>query len=185
MEYTTWIIAGVLVLLLIWVVSLYNRLVRGRTYMEEGWSGIDVLLKKRYDLLPNLVETVKGYAAHETRLLQEVTALRTRAMQTGSVAEKQVTEQAVTRAIGNLFAVAENYPDLKASANFQQLQTDIGAIETELERARRYYNATVRDNNVLVETFPSNIIANTAGFKKGVFFEIDNITHREAPRVSF
>ncbi|BAV04960.1 LemA protein [Filimonas lacunae] len=185
MENITWIIAGVLVLLLVWVISLYNRLVRARNYMQEGWSGIDVLLKKRYDLLPNLVETVKGYAAHESKLLQEVTALRTRAMQTGSVEEKQVAEQAVTRAIGSLFAVAENYPDLKASANFQQLQADIAGVETELERARRYYNATVRDNNVLVEAFPSNIIANSAGFKKGVFFEIDNVAHRDAPRVSF
>lgn len=181
----TWIIAGAVLLVVVWAVYAYNKLVRTKNYMAEGWSGIDVLLKKRYDLIPNLVETVKGYAAHESRLLQEVTALRSKAMNTGDVAEKQVVEQGVSRVIGNLLAVAENYPDLKASTNFQQLQQDLAGVETELERARRYYNATVRDNNVVVEGFPSGIIANMFHFKKGVFFEIDTAAHREAPKVSF
>lgn len=181
----TWIIAGVLVLLVVWCIYMYNKLVRTKNYMAEGWSGIDVLLKKRYDLVPNLVETVKGYATHESSLLQEVTALRTRAMGAAGVAEKQQAEEGMSRALGNLFAVAENYPDLKASANFQQLQQDLSGIETELERARRYYNATVRDNNVVVEGFPSGVIANMFQFKKGVFFEIDTAAHREAPKVSF
>ena len=186
MSTTAMIVLAVLVLLLVWTISLYNNLVRKKNYMSEAWSGIDVFLKKRYDLLPNLVETVKGYAAHEKKVLDDLTAMRTQAMQAGSPADKMQSEQGLSRALGSLMAVAENYPDLKASANFQQLQKDLYGIESELESARRYYNATVRENNMLIEGFPSGIIANLFHFQKGVFFELDkNADYMQTPKVSF
>lgn len=176
----------VIVLLVgIWAVSLYNKLVSTRTLVKEAWSGIDVSLKKRYDLLPNLVETVKGYAAHEKSTLEEVTRYRTASMNAGSTAEKAQAESGLTRALGSLFAVAENYPDLKASENFRQLQAELADIENNLESARRYYNGTVRENNILVESFPSNIVAGMFKFEKSEFFEIEDSSHRERPVVSF
>ena len=179
------VILAVIVIIGLWAVSLYNKLVSKRTLVKEAWSGIDVSLKKRYDLLPNLVETVKGYAAHEKSTLEEVTRYRTASMNAGSTAEKAQAESGLTRALGSLFAVAENYPDLKANENFRQLQVELSAIENNLESARRYYNGTVRENNILVESFPSNIVAGMFKFEKSEFFEIEDNSHRESPKVSF
>lgn len=169
----------------LFVVSLYNRLVSRRNLVKEAWSGIDVSLKKRYDLIPNLVETVKGYAAHEKNTLEEVTRYRTASMQAHTPHDKIQAEVGLSKALGSLFAVAENYPDLKASANFVQLQEELSGIENNLESARRYYNGTVRENNILVESFPSNIIAGMFGFHTSEFFEIENTAQRERPNVTF
>jgi LemA protein len=172
-------------IVLIWAISGYNRLVSKRNLMKEGWSGIDVSLKKRYDLIPNLVETVKGYAAHEKQTLEQVTSYRTASMNAATPHDKMQAEAGLTRALGSLIAVAENYPDLKASANFTALQSELADIESNLESARRYYNGTVRENNTLVESFPTNLIAGMFSFRTGEFFEIDNAAHRERPNVTF
>lgn len=183
---TTLIILLVLiVLLLLYGVSIYNKLVRLRTLVQEAWSSIDVMLKKRHDLIPNLVETVKGYAIHERETLDSVTNARSRAMNAGNLKDKELAENNLTRAMANLFAVAEQYPDLKANTNFLQLQNELSSIESDIEKSRRYYNGTVRENNVAVDSFPSNIIAGMFGFAKNVFFELDNPVEKEVPKVSF
>lgn len=179
------IILGVLALLLFYAVSIYNRLVKLRTMVQEAWSSIDVMLKKRHDLIPNLVETVKGYATHESSTFESVTRARTAAMSANSVQEKEFAEKNLNQAMMNLNAVAEQYPDLKANTNFMQLQSELSALEGDIEKSRRYYNGTVRENNVLVETFPSNIIANMYKFTKSTFFELDNIAERAVPSVKF
>lgn len=166
-------------------ISIYNGLVKKRNLMQEGWSGIDVSLKKRYDLIPNLINTVKGYAAHEKQLIEQVTALRTQAMQSATVEQKIGVEKELGPALSKLMVSVENYPDLKASENFRDLQGRLNDIETELEMSRRYYNGTVRENNIAVESFPGNIVAGMFKFDKGVFFEIDNAAQRENPTVSF
>lgn len=170
-------------------ISVYNKLIRMRTMMQEGFSGIDVQLKKRHDLIPNLVNTVKGYAAHERETFEKVMEARARAMSgTGRNSDLNAiasSQNELSGAIGRLFAVAENYPELKADANFRQLQNELSAIEGDIEKSRRYYNATVRDNNIAVESFPSSIIAGIGGFTKGQFFELDSTTERANPTVSF
>lgn len=179
------IILGVLVIALLYGVSIYNRLVKLKNLVQEAWSSIDVMLKKRHDLIPNLVETVKGYATHERETLDSVTRARTQAIGANSVEAKEAAEKNLNQAMMNLFAVAEQYPDLKANANFQQLQAELSSIENDIEKSRRYYNGTVRENNTLVESFPSNIIANMYKFEKAKFFELENIAEREVPNVKF
>ncbi|WP_210150822.1 LemA family protein [Chryseobacterium scophthalmum] len=179
------IIGGVLVIALLYGVSIYNRLVKLRNLVQEAWSSIDVMLKKRHDLIPNLVETVKGYATHERETLENVTKARNLAVGADSVEAKEAAEKKLNQAMVNLFAVAEQYPDLKANANFQQLQAELSSIENDIEKSRRYYNGTVRENNTLVESFPSNIIANMYKFEKSKFFELENIADREVPNVKF
>lgn len=179
------IIGGVLVIALLYGVSIYNRLVKLRNLVQEAWSSIDVMLKKRHDLIPNLVETVKGYATHEHETLENVTKARNLAVGADSVEAKEAAEKNLNQAMVNLFAVAEQYPDLKANANFQQLQAELSSIENDIEKSRRYYNGTVRENNTLVESFPSNIIANMYKFEKSKFFELENIADREVPSVKF
>lgn len=179
------IVIGVLVLALLYGVSIYNRLVKLRNLVQEAWSSIDVMLKKRHDLIPNLVETVKGYATHERETLENVTRARNLAVGADSVEGKEIAEKNLNQAMVNLFAVAEQYPDLKANANFQQLQAELSSIENDIEKSRRYYNGTVRENNTLVESFPSNIVANMYKFEKSKFFELDNIAEREVPNVKF
>lgn len=179
------IIGGVLVIALLYGVSIYNRLVKLRNLVQEAWSSIDVMLKKRHDLIPNLVETVKGYATHERETLENVTKARNLAVGAGSVEAKEAAEKNLNQAMVNLFAVAEQYPDLKANANFQQLQAELSSIENDIEKSRRYYNGTVRENNTLVESFPSNIVANMYKFEKSKFFELENIAEREVPNVKF
>lgn len=179
------IIVGVLVIALLYGVSIYNRLVKLRNLVQEAWSSIDVMLKKRHDLIPNLVETVKGYATHERETLENVTKARNLAVGADSVEGKEIAEKNLNQAMVNLFAVAEQYPDLKANANFQQLQAELSSIENDIEKSRRYYNGTVRENNTLVESFPSNIVANMYKFEKSKFFELENIADREVPSVKF
>lgn len=174
----------IVVLAALYAVSIYNGLVRRKNVVAEAWSGIDAQLKRRADLIPNLVETVKGYAAHEKTTFDELARLRS-AGASQDVAQRAQSEQAITAAIGRIMAVAEAYPELKASANFQQLQSDLGNIEDQIQLARRYYNGAVRDFNVMIEQFPSNTIANFANFKPAPFFQIENAADREAPKVSF
>jgi len=174
-----------LVIALLYGVSIYNRLVKLRNLVQEAWSSIDVMLKKRHDLIPNLVETVKGYATHERETLENVTKARNLAVGADSVEAKEAAEKNLNQAMVNLFAVAEQYPDLKANANFQQLQAELSSIENDIEKSRRYYNGTVRENNTLVESFPSNIVANMYKFEKSKFFELENIAEREVPNVKF
>lgn len=179
------IILAIAILLAIYVISIYNRLVKLRTTVSEAWSGIDVQLKKRYDLIPNLLETVKGYATHERETLDSVTQARTAAQSAQGVAEQQAAENSLNRSLMSLFAVAERYPDLKANTNFLQMQKDLASIEQDIERSRRYYNGSVRDQNILIDSFPSNLVANNFGFEKSAFFELDSITERSVPKVSF
>ena len=177
----TLVIVLILAALLGWGVWTYNRLVRLRNQVEEAWAGIDVQLLRRYDLVPNLVATVKGYREHETRALERVTELRThRDMPTGRRGDR---ESGLSRSIARLFALAEAYPDLKASETFQQLHDSLVEIEDHLQYARRYYNGSARDNNNLVQGFPSMIVARLFGFREAEFFEIELASQRETPRV--
>jgi LemA protein len=175
---------AVLVLAALWALFTYNGLVRRKNVVAEAWSGIEAQLKRRADLIPNLVESVKGYAAHERGTLDELTKLRAQAG-TQDVAQRAQTETAISTAIGRIMAVAEAYPDLKASANFQSLQTQLSEVEDQIQLARRYYNGAVRDFNVMIEQLPSNIIANIGGFKTAPFFQIENEADRAVPKVSF
>jgi LemA protein len=179
------ILLAIVVVAGLWAMSIYNGLVRRKNVVAEAWSGIEAQLKRRADLIPNLVETVKGYASHERETFDELARLRSAGQAQGDVAARAQTETAITAAIGKVMAVAEAYPELKASANFQSLQGDLAAIEDQVQLARRYYNGAVRDFNVMIEQFPSNLIANMGSFKPAAFFQIDNDADRAAPKVSF
>jgi LemA protein len=174
----------VLVLLALFVVSLYNRLVKLRNRCENAWSQVDVQLRRRYDLIPNLVETVKGYAAHEKSTFEEVTAARTAAQQAKGPAEAGAAEGMLTQAIGKLFAVAEAYPELKASENFQQLQAELTDTEGKIAIARQVYNDTVQTYDTARETVPTVIVANMFNFEPREYFEIEDAA-RVAPQVNF
>ncbi len=176
------VLAGFLMLVFA-VVILYNRLVRGRVLVREGFSGIDVQLKRRHNLIPNLVSTVKGYAAFERDVLEEVTRLRTRAVGDLTVAEKQRDENLLTGALKTLLAVVEKYPDLKADTHFLDLQRQLASIEDELQKARRYYNGTVRDYNTRVDSIPSNLVAGMFGFQSADFFKLEKVEEAAVPKV--
>ena len=181
----TAIFITVVLLLLIAVIWMYNRLVRNRNLVSEAWAGIDVQLQKRFELVPNLVQTVKGYAKHESTVFEDVATIRSsgeKSKETG-VEKRAEQETALSRSLGRLFALAEDYPDLKASEGFQQLHSSLVEIENDLQYARRYYNGAARDNNNLVESFPSNIIANVFKFTTAEFFEIELASQRSAPNV--
>jgi LemA protein len=182
-----WIVIGIIVVLLITIVAIYNGLVGSRNRVDEAWSDINVQLKRRYDLIPNLVNTVKGYATHESTVFENVTNARAAAQQasSGSMADKQAAEANLSRSIMGVFAVAENYPDLKASANFQQLQGDLTDTEDKIQASRRFYNGNVRDYNTKLQKFPTNIMANMFGFVKREFFGLDDQAQAQAPVVSF
>ncbi|MES2000716.1 MAG: LemA family protein [Pseudomonadota bacterium] len=184
---TIWIIIGIIVLAVLFVVGLYNRLVRLRALVKEGFSGITVQLRRRADLIPNLVETVKGYASHEKSTFEAITEARAQmaGASGNSVAATAAADASMTGLIGRLFAVAEAYPELRASENFQQLQSEISAIETELQSARRYYNATVRDLNTAIQSFPSVLIARPMGFAEEPSYEDPDAAIQSAPKVSF
>jgi LemA protein len=171
--------------LVLWLILIYNKLVKYKNMAEEGWSGIDVQLKRRTDLIPNILESVKGYLTHEKIVLREVTDLRARSLTAQGVDEKIQAETALSRSLTNLFAVAEAYPDLKANQNFLQLQSQLGEIEEQIQAARRYFNGTVRNLNILIESFPARLVASTFGFQKREFFEIEDAKDREVPRVQF
>jgi len=175
------ILLTLLLLLVVAAIWMYNRLIRNRNLIGEAWAGIDVQLQKRSELVPNLVQTVKGYASHESAVFEEVVQIRNSGDTQVSTRAKQ--ETALSRSLGRLFALSEDYPDLKASEGFQQLHTSLVEIEEHLQYARRYYNGAVRDNNNLVESFPSNIIANIFKFKQAEFFEIELVSQRSAPDV--
>jgi len=179
------IILGILALLVILLISMYNSLVRLKVQCDNAWADIDVQLKRRYDLIPNLVETVKGYAAHEKDTLEGVINARNRAMSATGPAEKAQAENMLTGALKSLFALAEAYPQLRAIESFTSLQNSLSQIEDTVQNARRYYNAVVRDLNIKIEQFPTNLFASMLGFKERQFFEVTAAAEREAPKVSF
>lgn len=181
------ILLAIIVLAALYVVFAYNGLVRARQMAEEAWSGIDVQLKRRADLIPNLVETVKGYAGHERQTLEEVVELRNKAqaVPSGDVAARGQVEGLLSQALGRVIALAEAYPDLKANTNFLELQRSLEGVEGEIQMSRRYYNGAARDLNVKVETFPNNLIAGPFGFTKKAYFEITNEADRAVPTVKF
>ncbi len=178
------ILLGVIGAAVLFVMGIYNSLIKLKNKAEEGWSDIDTQLKRRYDLIPNIVETVKGYAAHESKTFEEVTKARTAAMNAGTVKDQQQAENMLTGALKSLFAVAESYPELKANQNFLNLQNTLKEVEEHIQLSRRYYNGTVRDLNTKIEMFPSNIIANMFNFKKREFFEIEE-EQKENVKVDF
>ncbi len=181
-----WIILAIAVAAIVYAVVVFNRLVRARQMANEAWSGIDVQLKRRSDLVPNLVDSVKGYATHERSVLEEVTAIRAaaRALPEGDVVRRAQAEGALSASLGRLFALAENYPDLKASNNFLELQRQLSDVENEIQLARRYYNGAVRNLNVLVQSFPSSFIAGLFGFAEHAFFELTDTADRAVPEVA-
>ncbi len=170
---------------LLWGIALYNRLVRLKNMVKEGWSGIDVQLKRRANLIPNLIETVKGYMGHERGVLEKVTELRAQSMGGGAPGEQGRIAGALGRSLASLFAVAENYPDLKANQNFMGLQGQLAEIEEQIQLARRYYSAAARNLNIACESFPSVIVARMFAFSQAEFFEIENAEDRAVPEVSF
>ena len=182
-------IIGLLILVALagYAIYAYNGLVKARQMVREAWSGIDVQLKRRADLIPNLVETVKGYASHEKDTFTEVIEMRNRAqaVPSGDVAGRAQAEGMLGMALGKLFALAEDYPDLKANENFGELQASLEELETEIQMSRRYYNGAVRDLNVRVESFPSNLVANTFKFQQADYFEIEDAADRATPKVDF
>jgi LemA protein len=185
MSIAGWIILAAVVLLLLYIASIYNRLVRLRALVKEGFSGITVQLRRRADLIPNLVEAVKGYATHEREVFEEVSANRSKALNAGSVEATAQADAQMTGLLGRLFAVAEAYPELKANTNFLQLQDQLASIEGELQGARRYYNATVRDLNSTIQSFPPVLIARPLGFTEEPFYQDEDPAIQSAPKVSF
>jgi LemA protein len=180
-----WILLGLIVAAAAFAISLYNRLVRLRNGSESAWSDIDVQLKRRWELIPNLVETVKGYARHEQSTFEKVTAARTQAMQAQTPAQHAAAEANLQGVLKSLFAVAEAYPELRANENFLGLQRELSGLEDAIQNARRYYNAIVRDLNTAIESFPSNLLAGPFGFSKREYFELESAAERAAPKVSF
>ena len=181
------ILIGIIAVVIIAIISMYNGLVRLRTRVEEAWSDIDVQLKRRYDLIPNLVETVKGYASHEAGTLQKVTEARTAAMGAKTIDEHAAAENMLTGALKSVFALSESYPDLKANSNFVELQRELSDTENKIQAARRFYNGNVRDLAIAIESFPGNVIAGMFGFKKMELFELgaDEEAAREPVKVAF
>ncbi len=172
-----------IILILIGLIVLYNRLVKARLMVSEGYSGIDVQLKRRHNLIPNLVKTVEGYADFERGVLQDVTRLRSQLAEDAPLGETAKRENELSSSLRHLFAVAENYPDLKASQSFLDLQKQLAEIEDTIQKARRYYNATVRDYNIRVQSFPSLIVAKLFAFQAAEFFQLATSTESEVPRV--
>lgn len=178
------IIGVVVLLLLIWII-IYNRLIALNTRTDEAWSDISVQLKRRYDLIPNLVSSVKGYAKHEKSIFENVTKARSEAIGAKGMQEKAKAENQFTDAIKSLFAVAENYPDLRASENFSKLQDELTDTEDKIQAARRFYNSNVRDFNIAIQVFPSNIVANMKGYKGRELFETKSESEKEPVKVEF
>lgn len=179
------IIAAVVAIIIIWAVASYNGFIRLRNTIEEAFSTMDVYLKKRYDLIPNLVETVKGYASHEKETLERVVAARNMAASATTLEDKVEKENILQGTLKSLFAIAEAYPDLKANTNFLALQSELARIEDEIANSRKYYNAVVKQNNIKRETLPSAIIASMFGFDKKPMFEVGGEQEREAVKVQF
>ncbi|TFG75317.1 MAG: LemA family protein [Thermodesulfobacteriales bacterium] len=182
---TTLIIIAIIVIIAFAAVGIYNGLVKLRNTSEQAWSDVDVQLKRRYDLIPNLVETVKGYASHEKETFEKVVQARNQAMGASSPGEKAQAENFLQSTLKSLFALAEAYPELKANQNFLDLQDELSNIEEQIQLARRYYNAVVRDLNTKIESVPSDIVANMFHFEKREYFELDSEEQRETPKVDF
>jgi LemA protein len=182
---TGWVILGAVVLIIFILIGMYNSLVRLKVTTDNAWADIDVQLKRRYDLIPNLVETVKGYAGHEKGTLEAVINARNRAMSATSPADKAQAENMLSGTLKSLFALSEAYPQLRAIESFTSLQNTLSQIEDTVQNARRYYNAVVRDLNTKIQQFPTNIFAGMLGFKPREFFEVTATAEREAPKVSF
>lgn len=182
-----WIILGLVVAAAVYAIAIYNGLVKNRQMVEEGWSGIDVQLKRRTDLIPNLLETVKGYMSHERETLEAVTNARAAATSAanGTPEQRAAAEGQLSAALGRLIATAEAYPDLKANTTFLEFQAALQTVEDEIQLSRRYYNGATRNLNVMVESFPSNLVANGFGFKKAEYFELENEADRAVPTVKF
>ena len=182
-----WVILGIIVVVVLWVIAVYNGLIRLKNRVDEAWSDIDVQLKQRHDLVPQLVETVKGYATHEKELLLKITQARTAAMCATTIEEKIKTETQLSNALAGLKVSVEAYPDLKANQNFLQLQEELSDIENKLAAVRRYFNAATTEYNTGMETFPSNLIANSFGFHRETLFDLgqERVNLEEAPKISF
>jgi LemA protein len=179
------VIAAIVVLAVLYFIAKRNSIISARNRVDEAWSGIDVQLKRRHDLVPNLVETVKGYATHESQTFEKTTQARAAAMQAQSVEETAKAEQQLTRALADVKAVAENYPELRATENFQQLSRNLSELEDEIQASRRIYNSNVQSYNTDIEQFPGSIVANQGHFTKREFFEIEDPADREPVSVSF
>jgi LemA protein len=184
-DMTKWILLALLAAAFIYVVAVFNRLVRMRNLVREGWSGIDVQLKRRTDLVPNLVQTVQAYAAHERGVLEDVTRMRASSMAASDIGGQAAAARGLQASLGKLLAVAEAYPELKADKNFLALQQELANVEDQLQMARRYYNGTVRNLNIAIQSFPSNIFASLFGFRTEPFFELDDRREAAAPGVAF
>lgn len=180
-----YIILAIVAVVIIWFVAIFNGFVRLKNRAKEAWSDIEVQLKRRYDLIPNLVSTVKGYAAHESQLFEKVTQARAAAISAQTVGERAQAENVLSATLKSLFAVSEAYPDLKASVNFLELQRELTDTEDKVQAARRFYNGNVRDLAIKIESFPSNIIAKTFNFKPMELFELEEIAAKEPPKVNF
>jgi len=188
MNTTMYVVLGVIAFLAVYTVFVYNGLVRLKNRVAEAWSDIDVQLKRRYDLIPNLIETVKGYAKHESGTFQKVTEARTMAMQaqkSGDAKAQGEAENMLSGTLKSIFALSENYPDLKANQNFIELQNELSDTENKIQASRRFYNGNVKDFNTKIQMFPANIIANMLGFKDKDFFEIEDTKEKENVKVSF
>ncbi len=185
MATTLWIILAVIAVIIVVIIGMYNSLIRLKNRVDEAWSDIDVQLKRRHDLIPNLVETVKGYASHEKDTLERVVQARNAAMQAGNAEEKAKTENALSETLKSIFALAESYPDLKANQNFLELQRELSDTENKIQASRRFYNGNVRDFNTKLQVFPTNIMAGTLGFKACDFFEIEEAGERKNVEVKF
>lgn len=180
-----WLTIAIIAIIVLWLIIVFNRLVALKNRAKEAWSDIDVQLKRRHDLIPNLVETVKGYASHERELFEKVTQARTQAMGAQTMKEKGEAENFLSSTLKSLFAVAENYPDLKASTNFLELQRELTDTEDKIQAARRFYNGNVRDMNILIESFPASIVAGLFNFRQMEFFEIEEVGEKEPVKVQF
>lgn len=179
------IVAAIIVIIVVWYIAAYNSFIKMKNSIEEAFATIDVYLKKRFDLIPNLVETVKGYAAHEKGTFEQITAARASVANSGSTEERLANENILSGTLKSLFAVAEAYPDLKANTNFLDLQTQLNMVETDIANARKYYNANVRMFNTKLETFPTRLIARKFGFEKQPMYEVPNEAERENVKVKF
>ena len=177
----TWLLVGIAVVVVLWIIYAFNRLVTLRARIDEAFSDIEVQLKRRYDLIPNVIETVKGYMAHERSVFENVTQARSQAMGAHDPHEKAAKENMLSNTLKTLFAVSENYPDLKANANFLDLQRELADTENKIQSARRFYNGNVRDFNISVDSFPSSLIAGMFSFKKREFFDLDDSSPAQEP----
>lgn len=180
-----WIILGIAVLLILWFIAVYNKLIGLKNRTDEALSDIDVQTKRRYDLIPNLVETVKGYAKHEKDVLENVTKARADAMSSKGMADQAQAENQITQALKTVFALAENYPQLKANENFAKLQDELTDTEDKIQASRRFYNANVRDFNIAIEVFPASVVANMFAYKRRELFETTNVAEKEPVKVDF